>query len=82
MIGGHLEIADGTTISGATPVFSSIEQAGIYTGTFPTLPHREWLRMGTGMRRLRDIEERLRRLEREAEVQAHDPTGAQGEGER
>ncbi len=42
MISGHLDIADGTVISAATPVFDSIASAGVYTGAFPALPHRDW----------------------------------------
>jgi len=40
-IGGHISIADGTVIGGATFFTSPIEQAGVYTGMFPELPHRE-----------------------------------------
>ena len=63
MIGGHLEIADGVTISGATQIFSSITEPGIYTGTFPPLPHREWLRMASALRRLGGFERRVAALE-------------------
>ena len=64
MISGHLHIADGTTISGATQVFNSIHAPGVYTSTFPALPHREWMRVASAVRRLRRLEERLRTLER------------------
>jgi UDP-3-O-[3-hydroxymyristoyl] glucosamine N-acyltransferase len=64
MISGHLEIADGTVISAATGVFESIRSPGVYTGSFPALPHREWKRVAAAARRLRSILERLRALER------------------
>jgi UDP-3-O-[3-hydroxymyristoyl] glucosamine N-acyltransferase len=64
MISGHLEIPDGTVISAATGVFDSIHSPGVYTGTFPALPHREWRRVAAATRRLRSILERLRTLER------------------
>jgi UDP-3-O-[3-hydroxymyristoyl] glucosamine N-acyltransferase len=64
MISGHLEIADGTVISASTGVFDSIRAPGVYTGTFPALPHREWRRVAAATRRLRSIFERLRALER------------------
>src|SRR5438128_2107131 len=64
MISGHLEIPDGTVISAATGVFDSIRSPGVYTGTFPALPHREWRRVAAAARRLRSILERLRALER------------------
>jgi UDP-3-O-[3-hydroxymyristoyl] glucosamine N-acyltransferase len=64
MITGHLEIADGTVISAASGVFNSIRSPGVYTGTFPSLPHREWQHVAAATRRLRSIVERLRALER------------------
>jgi UDP-3-O-[3-hydroxymyristoyl] glucosamine N-acyltransferase len=64
MISGHLEIADGTVISASTGVFESIRSPGVYTGSFPALPHREWKRVAATARRLRSILERLRALER------------------
>ena len=64
MISGHLEIADGTVISAATGVFESILSPGVYTGSFPALPHREWKHVAAAARRLRSILERLRALER------------------
>jgi UDP-3-O-[3-hydroxymyristoyl] glucosamine N-acyltransferase len=64
MIAGHLEIADGTVISGATGVFDSIFETGVYTATFPALPHREWQRVAAIVRRLRTLSDRVRSLER------------------
>ncbi|HEX8010342.1 MAG TPA: UDP-3-O-(3-hydroxymyristoyl)glucosamine N-acyltransferase [Casimicrobiaceae bacterium] len=64
MISGHLDIPDGTTVSAATGVFDSIRSAGIYTGTFPALPHRDWQHVAVAMRRLRSLVDRVRALER------------------
>ena len=64
MISGHLDIADGTVISASTGVFDSIRSPGVYTGSFPALPHREWKHVAAAARRLRSIFERLRALER------------------
>ena len=64
MISGHLEIVDGTIVSASTGVFDSIQFPGVYTGTFPALPHREWRHVASVTRRLRSIAERLRALER------------------
>jgi UDP-3-O-[3-hydroxymyristoyl] glucosamine N-acyltransferase len=64
MISGHLDIADGTVISASTGVFESIRSPGVYTGSFPALPHREWKHVAAAARRLRSIFERLRALER------------------
>ena len=63
MISGHLDIAPGTVISAATQVYDSIREPGIYTGAFPALPHREWKQVASQTRRLRELAERVRRLE-------------------
>ena len=64
MISGHLEIADGTVISGATGVYDSIREPGIYTSAFPALPHREWKYIAAHVRRLRELARRIKALER------------------
>jgi UDP-3-O-[3-hydroxymyristoyl] glucosamine N-acyltransferase len=51
-------------------VFDSIETSGVYTGTFPALPHREWQHVAAAMRRLRSIVDRLRALERAGREEA------------
>jgi UDP-3-O-[3-hydroxymyristoyl] glucosamine N-acyltransferase len=63
MISGHLEIAAGSAISAATLVYDSIREPGIYTGAFPALPHREWKRVASQIRRLRELADRVSRLE-------------------
>ena len=64
MIAGHIAIADGTTVSAATLVSKSITAAGgAYTGSFPTLPHREWQHVASELRRLRDLAARVAALE-------------------
>ncbi len=65
MIAGHLDIADGTVISGATGVFDSIRAAGVYTAAFPALPHAEWRHVAAIVRRLRDLSDRVRAMERD-----------------
>jgi UDP-3-O-[3-hydroxymyristoyl] glucosamine N-acyltransferase len=64
MISGHLEIADGTVISAATLIYDSISEPGVYTGAFPALPHREWKQVASQIRRLRELAERVKALER------------------
>ena len=66
MIAGHLTIADRTVISGATPVFKSIAQAGMYTALFPLQPHAEWIRNASVVRHLHEIMQRVRSLEGKA----------------
>ena len=64
MINGHIEIADGTVISAASGISSSITEPGVYTGAFPSLPHREWQHVVSVMRKLRTLVQRVRALER------------------
>ncbi|HEY3532789.1 MAG TPA: UDP-3-O-(3-hydroxymyristoyl)glucosamine N-acyltransferase, partial [Casimicrobiaceae bacterium] len=58
-----LEIPDGTVISASTQVFDSIREPGMYTGTFPALPHREWKYVASQTRRLRELADRVKALE-------------------
>ncbi|MGE5171483.1 MAG: UDP-3-O-(3-hydroxymyristoyl)glucosamine N-acyltransferase [Rudaea sp.] len=64
MIAGHLDIAPGTVVSGATQVYASIDRPGVYTSTFPTLPHARWRHVASELRRLDELAERVRLLER------------------
>lgn len=63
MIRGHIEIADGTRISPATPITRSL-RAGTYTGIYPFDDHASWLRNAAGLRHLANLIERVRRLEK------------------
>lgn len=63
MIRGHIEIADGTRISPATPITRSL-RAGTYTGIYPFDDHASWLRNAAGLRHLATLIERVRRLEK------------------
>ncbi len=72
MISGHIDIADGVVISGGTLISDSITRPGVYTATFPALPHREWRQVASQLRRLRDLADRVRALEGRAPA-AHDP---------
>jgi len=65
MIAGHLNIPDGTVISGTTGVLDSIREAGMYTSAFPIMPHREWKYVASLVRRLRTLNDRVRALERD-----------------
>jgi UDP-3-O-[3-hydroxymyristoyl] glucosamine N-acyltransferase len=76
MISGHLQIPDGTTISAATQVYDTIDAPGVYTSAYPALPHREWKQVASQMRRLRELAERVRNLERAlASTQPNDAGG-------
>ena len=63
MISGHLDIVGGTTISAATQIYHSIDEPGLYTGAFPALPHRDWKRAASQLRRIRELGDRVKALE-------------------
>ncbi|MBC8023771.1 MAG: UDP-3-O-(3-hydroxymyristoyl)glucosamine N-acyltransferase [Burkholderiales bacterium] len=49
---GHISICDHTSISGYSFITKSITQPGTYTSGMPFMPHAEWLRNTTYVRRL------------------------------
>ncbi len=61
---GHLTLADHVHISAATVISRSIRQPGTYTGVFPFDDHESWTHNTALVRRLADLAERLRALER------------------
>jgi UDP-3-O-[3-hydroxymyristoyl] glucosamine N-acyltransferase len=69
MIAGHLNIPDGTVISGTTAVLDSIREAGTYTSAFPIMPHRDWKYVASIVRRLRVLNDRVRVLQRHHDEQ-------------
>ncbi|TXI76029.1 MAG: UDP-3-O-(3-hydroxymyristoyl)glucosamine N-acyltransferase [Dokdonella sp.] len=67
MISGHLEIGDDVHVSGGTLVGKSLSQPGQYTGVFPLVRHREWLRNAPYIKRLATLAERVAELEKKLE---------------
>lgn len=65
MILGHLEIADGVTISPGSMITRTIATPGTYTALMPFQTHREWLRTAAHVRHLDALVERIARLEHE-----------------
>ncbi len=64
MILGHLEIADEVTISPGSMITRSLSKADTYTALMPFQPHDEWLRTAANVRRLGEMAERIKQLER------------------
>ena len=64
MIGGHLKIADGTHVSAASVVQSSITEQGAYTGFYPIEKHADWERTAVVLRNLTSMRKRVRELEK------------------
>jgi UDP-3-O-[3-hydroxymyristoyl] glucosamine N-acyltransferase len=63
-IAGHLSIADHVEISAHTLVTKSITEPGTYTGAYPFEPNRDWRRNAASLRRLGDLGDRVRALEK------------------
>jgi UDP-3-O-[3-hydroxymyristoyl] glucosamine N-acyltransferase len=62
---GHLTIADHVHVSACTVVTRSIRKPGTYTGIYPFDDNRSWARNTALVRRLADLAERVRALEKE-----------------
>ena len=68
MILGHLHIADGVIISPGSMITRSLTQADTYTALMPFQSHAEWLKTAANLRRLSDLAERVKQLEKEIAV--------------
>lgn len=62
---GHLEICDGVTISGFSLITKSITEAGVYTSSIPSQPHRAWMETLANLRALPKWIRKIKSLERE-----------------
>ncbi len=61
---GHVEIGDGVRIGAKSGVPHSVPAGSVVTGS-PALPHREFLRLQAVQRRLPDLYDRLKALEKQ-----------------
>jgi UDP-3-O-[3-hydroxymyristoyl] glucosamine N-acyltransferase len=67
-IAGHLTITDHVEISAHTLVTKSITEPGTYTGAYPFEPNRDWRRNAASLRRLGELVDRVRALEKALET--------------
>lgn len=65
---GHLEVADKVEVSAGTVITKSIRDAGTYTATFPFSENQEWRKNAVHLRRLDDMADRIKQLEKEIEA--------------
>ena len=65
---GHLEIADGVTITARTLVTHSIRAAGVYSSGAPVEENRTWRRNAARMRQLDGMARRIAALEKQLEA--------------
>ena len=64
---GHLEIADGVTLTATALVTRSIPQPGVYSSGTPLMPNREWRRVSARYKQLDEMARRIAALERRLE---------------
>jgi len=75
MILGHLEIADGVTISPGTMITRSLNKTDTYTALMPFQSHDDWLKTAANIRRLGDLSDRVKQLEKAlGNIQIPEPT--------
>ncbi|MDA9557217.1 UDP-3-O-(3-hydroxymyristoyl)glucosamine N-acyltransferase [Vibrio sp.] len=64
VINGHIDIADGVTITGMGMVMRSIEEKGVYSSGIPLQTNREWRKMAPRVQRIDEMHKRLKTLEK------------------
>lgn len=64
-VAGHLQITDDVTVLGTSLVASSITEPGVYSSSIKAEPVDLWRRNAVRLRKLDDLAERLRRLEKQ-----------------
>jgi UDP-3-O-[3-hydroxymyristoyl] glucosamine N-acyltransferase len=80
-IGGHLEIPDGTVVTGMTMVSRSIPKRGVYSGSLPFDEAGQWRRNAARFRQLDALAKRLAQLERRLGNTGRAGSGATEHGE-
>ncbi|WP_334106843.1 UDP-3-O-(3-hydroxymyristoyl)glucosamine N-acyltransferase [Methylobacillus sp.] len=65
MILGHLEIADGVTVSPGSMITRSLTKPDTYTALMPFQSHDDWLKTAAGIRRLGELADRVKQLEKQ-----------------
>lgn len=63
-INGHIDIVDNVVILGATSIIGSIRKPGVYGGPYPMQTHKEWLQNAAQIRRLKNLYNRIKKLEK------------------
>ncbi|WP_456373123.1 UDP-3-O-(3-hydroxymyristoyl)glucosamine N-acyltransferase [Thiolapillus sp.] len=61
---GHIELADGVHVSGASVVSRSLREPGVYTGGVLAMPHKTWQKNIARIKQLDDMARRLKKLEK------------------
>ncbi|WP_457668585.1 UDP-3-O-(3-hydroxymyristoyl)glucosamine N-acyltransferase [Thiolapillus sp.] len=61
---GHIELADGVHVSGASVVSRSLREPGVYTGGILAMPHKTWQKNIARIKQLDSMARRLKELEK------------------
>ncbi|MGD8112276.1 UDP-3-O-(3-hydroxymyristoyl)glucosamine N-acyltransferase [Vibrio sp. TRT 17S01] len=67
VINGHIEIADGVTITGMGMVMRSISEKGMYSSGIPLQPNKEWRKTAARVHRIDEMNKRLKAVEKQLE---------------
>ncbi|QOL27295.1 UDP-3-O-(3-hydroxymyristoyl)glucosamine N-acyltransferase [Thalassotalea sp. LPB0316] len=73
-INGHIEIADGTMLTGMAMVTKSITKGGVYSSGLPAQPNREWQKTNARINRLETIQKQVKTLTKQVESLTHEDT--------
>ncbi|UPQ88561.1 UDP-3-O-(3-hydroxymyristoyl)glucosamine N-acyltransferase [Vibrio sinaloensis] len=67
VINGHIEIADGVTITGMGMVMRGIDEKGMYSSGIPLQPNKEWRKTAARVHRIDEMNKRLKAVEKQLE---------------
>ncbi|MDV5171748.1 UDP-3-O-(3-hydroxymyristoyl)glucosamine N-acyltransferase [Photobacterium rosenbergii] len=67
VLNGHIEIADGVTITGMGMVMRSIEEKGMYSSGIPLQPNKEWRKTAARTMKIDEMNKRLKAVEKQLE---------------
>lgn len=67
VINGHIEIADGVTITGMGMVMRGIDEKGMYSSGIPLQPNKEWRKTAARVHRIDEMNKRLKAVEKKLE---------------
>ena len=65
-VSDHVTIGDGVTVGGRSGVTKKLEDGAFVTG-YPTLPHREWLKVQKSLEKLPSLRKEIKNLTRKIE---------------
>ncbi len=61
---GHIELADNVHVTGFSMVTHSLKEPGVYSSGLAAVPHRQWKRNAPRIKRLDEMNKKIRELEK------------------